>query len=231
MRGDLETRPVLAVTGLTMEARIAAGPGVEVVCSGCDPVRLRALLDALAPGRYRAVISFGISGALDPALKPGDVVVATEIKFDSVALPFAPTLAGTLTEHLNRIGRATTAATIVGANAPVIEAATKAVLRQRTGAAAVDTESHLAASFGAAAGLPVGAVRVISDPAYRNLPALAAHAIRPDGRVDLTAVCVRLARNPAQIPQLIQAGLDARKAFATLRRVRGLLEFGRADVR
>src|SRR5262249_32981600 len=140
-------------------------------------------------------------------------------------------LAGTLTEHLNRIGRATTAATIVGANAPVIEAATKAVLRQRTGAAAVDTESHLAASFGAAAGLPVGAVRLISDPAYRNLPALAAHAIRPDGRVDLTAVCVRLARNPAQIPQLIQAGLDARKAFATLRRVRGLLEFGRADVR
>jgi len=233
MRDD--TRPILAVTGLAMEARIAAGPGVDVVCSGSDPVRLRLLLDLLPPHRYAAVVSFGISGALDPALRPGDVVVAEEVKSDNDTLPLAPALARRLADRLSRIGRAATCATIAAANAPVIEAASKANLRQLTGAAAVDMESHLAASFGTAAGIPVCAVRVISDPAERSLPQLAAYAVRSNGRVDLPAICSGLARNPKQIPLMIKAGLDARIAFATLRRVRGLLElgfgFGGADLR
>lgn len=224
--GDCESRPILAVTGLALEARIAAGPGVEVVCSACDPARLRALLEVLDPGRYSAIVSFGISGALDPALRPGDVVVADEIKSDTETLPLAPALARALTGRLSRNGRAAVCATIVGTNAPVIEAAMKATLRRTTGAAAVDMESHVAANFAVAAGLPVCAVRVISDPAERSLPQLAMRATRPDGRVDLPAICASVARNPAQIPLLIKAGRDARIAFATLRRVRGLLEPG-----
>jgi len=220
-----EFKPILAVTGLALEARIAAGPGVDVVCSACDPARLRALLRVLNPSRYSAVVSFGISGALDPALRPGDIVVAGEIKSDTETLPLAPALARALTDRLSRNGRAV-CATIAGTNAPVIEAAMKATLRRATGAAAVDMESHVAASFGAAAGLPVCAVRVISDPAERNLPQLAMRATRPNGRLDLPAICASVARNPKQIPLLIKAGRDARIAFATLRRVRSLLELG-----
>jgi len=230
-----EEKPILVVTGLAVEARIAAGPGVDVVCGGCDAARLRAQLALLRPNRYRAVISFGISGALDPALAPGAIVVGEEIKAENGTLPLAPALVRALADRLSRIGSLATRATIASTNAPVIEAASKATLRQQTGAAAVDTESHLAASFATAAGLPVCAVRVISDPAHRSLPALAARALRPNGRVDLPAVCGSLARNPAQLPLLIKAGLDARIAFATLRRVRRLLElgfgFGGADLR
>jgi hopanoid-associated phosphorylase len=229
-----DDRPILAVTGLAMEARIAAGPGVDVVCGGCDPQRLRALLDLLTPSRYRAVISFGISGALDPALRPGAIVVAEEVRADNGTVPLPPGLARSLAERLKRIGSEATCATIAGCDAPVIEAATKANLRRQTGAAAVDMESYWAASFAAAAGLPVCAVRVISDPADRSLPQLAARAMRPNGRVDLPAICASLARNPGQLPLLIKAGLDARIAFATLRRVRRLLEgfgFGGADLR
>jgi hopanoid-associated phosphorylase len=225
-REDSAFKPILAVTGLALEARIAAGPGVDVVCSACDPVRLRAQLQVLTPSRYCAVVSFGISGALDPALRPGDIVVAAEIKSDSETLPLAPGLARALTDRLSRNGRAAVCATIVGTNAPVLEAAMKATLRQATGAAAVDMESHVAANFGAAAGLPVCAVRVISDPAERSLPELAMRATRPNGRLDLPAICASVARNPAQIPLLIKAGRDARIAFATLRRVRGVLELG-----
>jgi len=220
-----EPKPILAVTGLALEARIAAGPGVDVVCSACDPARLRALLEALTPTRYAAVVSFGISGALDPALRPGDVVVGDEIKSETETLPLAPALARALIDRLNRSGRAVRA-TIAGTNAPVMEAATKSTLRRATGAAAVDMESHVAAGFGAAAGLPVCAVRVISDPAERSLPQLAMHATRPNGRLDLPAICASVARNPGQIPLLIKAGRDARIAFATLRRIRGLLEPG-----
>ena len=206
-----------------MEARIAAGPGVEVVCSGGDPARLRRLLEGLAPTRYRGLISFGLSGALDPSLRSGDIVVATEIRSDAGAWPVAATMSGAMTDRLRGIG---TRAALAGVNAPVMEAINKALLWQRTGAAAVDMESHVAASFGASVGLPVCALRVINDPAGRNLPPIATRALTPDGRVNLAAVFAGVAGNPKQIPLLIQAGRDARIAFGALRRVRRLLEFG-----
>src|SRR5262245_25964481 len=223
---NLNAKPILVVTGLAMEARIAAGPGVEVVCSGCDPARLQLLLDAVTPSRYRGVISFGVSGALDPALAPGDIVVASEIKSDAGDWPLESPLSRALAEHLGRSGQVARRAGLAGVDAPVMQAIDKAALRQKTGAAAVDMESHVAASFGAAAGLPVCALRVISDPAHRCLPPLAARALKANGRVDLAAVCSGLAGNPRQIPLLIQAGRDARTAFAALRRVRRLFELG-----
>jgi hopanoid-associated phosphorylase len=218
--------PILAVTGLASEARIAAGPGIEVVCSGCDPARLRAALAGLVRNRYRAIISFGISGALDPSLKPGQVIVATEITSDAGAWPVAASLARTLAERLSSLGQTITCASLVGVNAPVIEAGSKALLRQRTGAASVDMESHVAASFAAEAGVPVCAIRVISDPAHRNLPPLATQAMRADGRLNVPAVMASLVRNPSQIPLMVRAGRDAGSAFAALRRVRRLLDFG-----
>src|ERR1700742_2784590 len=61
--------PVLIVTGLVQEARIAAGPGMAVICSSSDPRPLRALLATLDPSSFRGVISFGIAGGLDPSFK------------------------------------------------------------------------------------------------------------------------------------------------------------------
>src|SRR3974390_3177736 len=74
----IDPRPVLIVTGLAQEARIAAGPGMTVICSSSDPQQLRALLTVFDPTTIRGVISFGVAGGLDPSLRSGDVVVATE---------------------------------------------------------------------------------------------------------------------------------------------------------
>ena len=57
-----------------------------------------------------------------------------------------------------------------------------------TGAVAVDMESHIAAAYAAEAGLPFAALRVVSDPAGRALPALAMAAIKPNGDIDLRKV-------------------------------------------
>src|SRR3954449_10415158 len=76
---SIDPRPVLIVTGLVQEARIAAGPGMIVICSSSDPQQLRALLATLDPTTIRGVISFGVAGGLCPTLKSGDVVVATEV--------------------------------------------------------------------------------------------------------------------------------------------------------
>src|SRR6185436_2097143 len=57
--GDLnqiDPRPVLIVTGLVQEARIAAGPGMIVICSSSDPQQLRALLATLDSTTFRGVI-------------------------------------------------------------------------------------------------------------------------------------------------------------------------------
>src|SRR5256885_11062072 len=75
----IDPRPVLIVTGLVQEARIAAGPGMIVICSSSDPGQLRNLLATLDSSTFRGVISFGVAGGLDPALKSGDVVVANEV--------------------------------------------------------------------------------------------------------------------------------------------------------
>src|SRR4051812_50037177 len=78
-RNPIDPRPVLIVTGLVQEARIAAGPGMIVICSSSDPAQLRALLATLDSTTFRGVISFGVAGGLDPTLKSGDIVVATEV--------------------------------------------------------------------------------------------------------------------------------------------------------
>ena len=74
-----DPRPVLIVTGLVQEARIAEGPGYTVICSSSDPVQLRVMLAGFDPASIRGVVSFGVAGGLDPKLKSGDVVVATEV--------------------------------------------------------------------------------------------------------------------------------------------------------
>jgi len=52
---------------------------MTVICSSSDPQQLRALLTVFDPLTIRGVISFGVAGGLDPTLKSGDVVMATEV--------------------------------------------------------------------------------------------------------------------------------------------------------
>ena len=94
---------------------------------------------------------------------------------------------------------------LAGVEQVIAAQAGKAALRSETGAAAVDMESHIAAAYAAEAGLPFAALRVISDPATRALPALAMTAIKPNGDIDLRKVLRGVARNPIDAAR---AGLD-----------------------
>jgi adenosylhomocysteine nucleosidase len=70
---------VLAVTGLNREAAIMAGPGVVGLASGGDIATLAARIEAALAPEIMGIISIGIAGALDPALRVGDIVIATRI--------------------------------------------------------------------------------------------------------------------------------------------------------
>src|SRR5690348_7070326 len=68
---------VVAVTCLALEARIAEGPGVSVVCMQTPGLR-QALQAAIAQGAS-GIISFGIAGGLAPDLVAGDWVIASGV--------------------------------------------------------------------------------------------------------------------------------------------------------
>ncbi len=222
--GARQQAPILVVTGLTREAECLRGEGIVPLCSGADAALLRAALSEKDPTQYSSVVSFGLAGGLDPILRPGDAIVATWAIGDTETREqLTPTLSRILLEGFSGAGIAARHGAVFGVDAPVMTVAEKSLLRERSGAVAVDMESHLAGAFARLNGLPFAIVRVIGDPASRALPPLAAKAIRPDGGVDVALVMRELARQPAQLGDLIRAGLDARAAFSTLRRCGGLL--------
>jgi adenosylhomocysteine nucleosidase len=222
----LQVHPVLVVTGMAAEARLAAGPGVTTVMAGGNPTRLRSLLGARVQPDCRAVISVGIAGGLDPSLVPGDVIVATGVaapdRRHAASSFVAHRLAARLSDHPKRV----IMADVAGVDSAVVSPGAKRALRKATGALAVDMESHVAAAFAAQHGLPFAAVRVVCDPAHRALPDLVSIAVRPDGKVSLCGVFRSLWQRPAQLFAMPRLARDAAEGFRALRRCRDLLGHG-----
>lgn len=216
--------PVLIVTGLKQEAQIAAGPGLTVVCSSSNPMQLRELMTTFDPATVRGIVSFGVAGGLDPALQSGDIMIATEVVTASERWSTVAALSDKLVS-LPQLGpHRIVPGVLVGVEEVVLGQLGKAALRATTGAAAVDMESHIAARYAARHNLPFAAVRVISDPAHRALPELAAAALKPDGNIDIWKVMRGIARKPSDIRALVSSGRDFKRALRSLRGVRGLLD-------
>jgi hopanoid-associated phosphorylase len=215
--------PLLIVTGLHSEARIAAGGGVTVICSSSDPAQLRTQLGTFDHASVRGIISFGIAGGLDPSLEAGDLVVAGEIMGEGGRWPTVRALSENLLAGTSIGRRRIVGGTIVGVEEVILDPRDKVAIHRRTGAAAVDMESHITAAYAASVGLPFAAVRVINDPASRSLPALALNALKPDGRIDPRKVLRGVAREPSAILSLMRCAHDFNRAIRTLRRCRGLL--------
>jgi adenosylhomocysteine nucleosidase len=184
---------------------------------------LRALLTVFDPATIRGVISFGVAGGLDPSLRSGDVVVATEVMAGDARWLAGLALNEELIASVALGRRRVIRGGLAGVEDVVVAQASKAALRLETGAAAVDMESHIAAAYAAEAGLPFAALRVISDPASRALPALARSAIKPNGEIDLRKIFHGVVRNPRTLRALVSTGIDFNRALRSLRGCRGFL--------
>src|SRR5690349_3558737 len=113
------------VVGMGAEARIARRFGFPVATLG----GAEALLADGADG----LISFGIAGGLAPGLKPGTLVVATEVVAEDGRRFPAMDVSATMIEAIR--------APIFGSRMIVSRAEAKQELYHRTGAVAVDLES------------------------------------------------------------------------------------------
>lgn len=217
MSASSTTLPVIAVTGMAFEARIARGEGVEAVFAARADRLERALTEATARG-CAGIVSFGTAGGLAPDLEPGALVIA-----DAIDGPFgrvqtdtgwSARLAAALhdTPVWPRVKRGVLAA--VGA--PVVSAREKASLFRSKGALAVDMESHIAAAFAAARGVPFAVCRAIVDPAWRTLPSAATAGLRDDGSTAILPILRELLKQQSQLGPLLQVASDARAARTTL---------------
>jgi hopanoid-associated phosphorylase len=205
--------PVIAVTGLAFEARIAAGVGIEVI-GARDPLQLESALEQAIIRGCRGIISFGVAGGLAPSLRPGDWVVPSVIVTKTERFPTHP-------EWSQRIEQAIPGARsgeMIGVDEPVSTRDAKQALYLKTGALAVDMGSHLAANVARRFGLAFAAFRIIIDPADRTLPPAA--LLRPRGRSDLGAILRSLAQQPGQLPAMARLAFDAWIASRALLRGR-----------
>ena len=212
---------IAIICGLKSEAEAVRGAvrgdKVRVFVSGAHASRAEDNARAACSDGAMAVVSVGVSGGLDPALKPGQLIIGDEVLSDEEGTIFAsdPFLLGALRKaesfHEAQVGR------LLGADEIIASAEDKSSLFSRTRSLAVDMESHGAARAAEAADVPFVAIRAIADPADRALPKAALGAVAPDGSTLVVKTLAAAMRDPKQLPALMKLGSDSNAALKTLR--------------
>jgi 4-hydroxy-3-methylbut-2-en-1-yl diphosphate reductase len=164
---DRDGRALLVFAPLSIEARaVRSGlPGARVVRAGMGPRRAgrSATAGPGTNGDTRAVAVAGFCGALDPTLRPGDVVVASEVR--GPGGPRHLPSSGMLVAALTRLGVPARLGPILSVDHLVRRGERSALAR--TGAVAVDMESAWLAP--AADGHPLAILRAVTDAPGRDL--------------------------------------------------------------
>jgi adenosylhomocysteine nucleosidase len=199
---------ILAVVGLAAEARIARRMGWRVAIGGGTASGAQAATRRMIDGDIDALVSFGLAGGLDPALRPGALIVPSDVIVGS-------TRHQTDQDLSRALGGATTHA-VLGAEAIASSVEEKRSLRERTSAAAIDLESGAVACVAAALGMPFAVLRAICDPAERALPPAALAALDARGAVGVWRVAASLVARPGQLPALLALAANAAAARRSL---------------
>lgn len=118
---------------------------------------------AVDRGPLRALISVGLCGGLEPELKTGDIVAATEVR-----LP-APNVTRYAVSAPADWPRPRVSGPVVCSPRVVCSAEQKRALHS-TGAVAVEMESAGVAEVAVHAGVPFYCIKGVSDPAQETLP-------------------------------------------------------------
>jgi adenosylhomocysteine nucleosidase len=204
---------VLCTTGLKAEAKIARRAGLSAVVGGGDHRRTIAVVEEAASAA-ECLVSFGIAGALKPGLKPGDIILSTEVVDDDRRWLSSEALRPRISSLVDEIGAIE--GPVLGAQIAVSTKADKRRAWQETGAIAVDLESVVVARASAALGIPFVVLRAIADPATRELPPAALVPLGEDGKPLIGQVLASVLRRPRQLPNLLTVAREARQALQAL---------------
>jgi adenosylhomocysteine nucleosidase len=198
------------VVGLAAEARIARLLGWRVAIGGGTAKGAEAAAAQLIDAGARALVSFGLAGGLDPALRPGVIIVPARVILND--RPYSADA------ELNRRLGGVTHHVSLAVEQVVTTPAIKQRLYKTTNAAALDLESGAVAHAASVRRLPFAVLRAICDPAERCLPSAALGALDVQGAIAVWRVLASLAADPRQLPLVFQLAADAAAARRSLRR-------------
>ena len=194
------------------------GNGTLLAVSGMGGALAAIAARSLADAGAARLLSFGMAGGLDPTLRPGTVLLPTEI----ISLSGARfTTSAQWREQLCLAIESAlppAAGVLLSSATPVDAVADKAALFRETGAVAVDMESFGVAEVAAVRGLPFLAVRVIVDTAGDVLPRAVVAASRT-GRLNMRRLIGGLALAPLELVDVIRLTQRYRAARRSLRAV------------
>jgi adenosylhomocysteine nucleosidase len=202
--------PLGIVVGLQAEARIARRLGGWVAVGGGTGKRARQATLRLVASGATALLSFGLAGGLDPALRPGDVLVPYAVMIHGRRIATDPALCDVL-------GGATPHMLLAGEQV-VAKPAEKQAFWRTTGCAAVDLESGPVGEVATDENLPFAVLRAVCDPAHRVIPPAALISLGASGALALGPLLASLASHPGQLVALLTLARDAAHARRALLR-------------
>jgi adenosylhomocysteine nucleosidase len=204
--------------------RLRDGTLVAVSGVGCAAAAQGA--QRLVAAGCTALASFGLAGALDPALVPGTVLIADEVLLEGSGRSLhaspawrARVIAALAASGLGRLEHGTLL-TSLGMLGAVSE---KARAFETTRAAAVDMESFAVAEVASSCGLPFLAVRVVVDRACDELPRALEGVTGPSGELSAGRLLGHLLCHPSSVPPVLRL---ARRYRAARRSLRGIARSG-----
>jgi adenosylhomocysteine nucleosidase len=216
-----KARPV--IEGMLAGKRVA----LIVAGAGRDSAE-RGTARLLVGHRPRWIFSAGFGGALDPELRRGDAVVVREVLHDrgDGSTPDRLEVDFQLADPAGDVpGKRLRSGVVATVDRIARTGAEKKVIRERTGADAVDMETFAVARVCADRGVRFLGLRVVSDEADEDLPPEILTIVGPTGVFRFGATMGALWKRPSSVKDLwrlyehAQGGADRLAAL-----VRGLAE-------
>ena len=196
---------------------------VTIACAGASARRAGDSARRLVESGAEALLSFGIAGALDPALKTGDLVVADTVLVDDLDVSDVwccnQAWLDALHAALDEVRQPCHRGMLIGSHRLWREAKDKEAIHEITEAVAVDMESGAVAGVAGEAGLPFLAVRAVADTAADDLPVMVENAVRPDGTPAVGRAVAGLLRRPWDLPAVLKVARQSKAALARLRKL------------
>jgi adenosylhomocysteine nucleosidase len=191
----------------------------DVVPGGGTPKGAERAAERLVARGAKALLSFGLAGGLDPALKPGTIVVPLAVIEGAASYNTDPALSTAIGGWFGGF--------IVASDRIVVAREDKRALFEATLACAVDLESGAVARVAKRHDLAFAVLRAICDPASATLPPAALAALDAAGAIAFGRIAASIVLRPSQIPALVRLGRDAAAARkALIGRVGGIVDKG-----